>query len=86
MFFQLSTLIQGGLAMVDTEISEEMARDWQLIAPVFEEHKPIWAPGTAVGYHALTFGWLVDQIVRRTDARRRSIGQYFREEIAQPNG
>ncbi|PIO58009.1 hypothetical protein TELCIR_20566, partial [Teladorsagia circumcincta] len=48
--------------------------------------KPIWEPGKAVGYHALSYGWLIDQIIRRTDHKRRGIGQFFKEEIADKHG
>lgn len=48
----------------------------------FKEQQPNWTPGTAVGYHALTYGWLVDQIVRRADPEHRSLGEFYRQEIA----
>ncbi|RCN42992.1 beta-lactamase [Ancylostoma caninum] len=44
---------------------------------------PNWPPGTQTGYHALTYGWLVDQIIRRVDPKHRSVGVYFKEEFAQ---
>lgn len=45
---------------------------------------PAWEPGTRHGYHALTFGWLVGELVRRTTGR--SLGTYLQEEIAEPLG
>ncbi|KHJ92068.1 hypothetical protein OESDEN_08051 [Oesophagostomum dentatum] len=53
---------------------------------VLAHTKPIWEPGKAVGYHALSYGWLVDQIIRRTDVKKRGIGQFFKEEIADKHG
>ncbi|KAI6217857.1 Beta-lactamase domain-containing protein 2 [Aphelenchoides fujianensis] len=47
---------------------------------------PNGRPGTKTAYHAITFGWLVDQIVRRVDEQRRSVSQFFREEIGRPHG
>lgn len=44
---------------------------------------PNWPPGCEVGYHAITYGWLVDQVVRRTDPKKRSVGVFFKEEIAE---
>ena len=44
--------------------------------------EPWWTPGTAHGYHAITYGWLVGELVRRVDGR--SIGRFFREEIVHP--
>lgn len=46
--------------------------------------KPFWTPGEKHGYHPLTFGLYLDQIVRHADPKRRSLSDYFREEIAQP--
>ena len=45
---------------------------------------PFKEPGSAQGYHALTYGWLVGEIIRRVDGRH--TGQYFTEEIAEPFG
>ena len=49
-----------------------------------EQQKPIREPGSSQGYHALTYGWLVGEIVKRIDGR--SVGKYFEEEIATPFG
>ena len=46
--------------------------------------KPDWPIGTAHGYHALTFGWLAGELIRRTDGR--SPGQFVADEIAGPLG
>ena len=48
------------------------------------QQQPFREPGTTQGYHALTYGWLVGELIRRIDGR--SVGQYFREEIAEPFG
>ena len=45
---------------------------------------PNWEPGTRHGYHAITFGWLVGEVVRRISGR--SLGRFFRDEIAGPLG
>ena len=42
--------------------------------------------GTAVGYHAITIGMYMDQLVRRIDPKHRSVPQFFDEEIAKPFG
>ncbi|KAK6735164.1 hypothetical protein RB195_018384 [Necator americanus] len=73
----------AGLAYTDMKINYSMANNWKAIATVFEEQIPNWPPGTETGYHAITYGWLVDQIIRRTDPKHRSIGAYFREEFAE---
>ncbi|KIH50635.1 hypothetical protein ANCDUO_19283 [Ancylostoma duodenale] len=73
----------AGLAYTDKKVDFPIANDWKAIAKVFEEQTPNWPPGTETGYHALTYGWLVDQIIRRVDPKHRSVGVYFKEEFAQ---
>ncbi len=61
--------------------------DLMAVTPVVEAlaaQAPVWEPGTTHGYHAVTYGWLAGELVRRVDGRR--IGQYFAEEIARPLG
>ncbi len=43
-----------------------------------------WDPGTRVGYHSITYGWFVAELVRRTDGR--TLGTFFQDEIADPLG
>ncbi|GAB7036357.1 MULTISPECIES: serine hydrolase domain-containing protein [Catenuloplanes] len=57
---------------------------WHPVVERLAEAVPEWEPGTAIGYHALTFGWLVGEVVRRADGR--TPGVFFREEIAAPLG
>ena len=45
---------------------------------------PYWAPGARHGYHALTFGWILGEVVRRITGR--SLGQFFRDDVADPLG
>lgn len=49
-----------------------------------ETAAPAWDPGTAAGYHALSYGWILGEVVRRVDGR--SLGEFFREEVALPLG
>lgn len=53
---------------------------------LFEKQKPNWTPGEQVGYHMMTFGWLVDQLIRRIDPEKRSLSVFFQQEIAEPHG
>ena len=48
------------------------------------EQEPWWQPGTEHGYHALTYGWLVGELVRRVSGM--GVGRYVREHIAAPLG
>ena len=58
--------------------------DLDAIAARLASMKPAWEPGTRCGYHAVTFGWLVGEIVRRITGR--TLGTFFHDEIATPLG
>ena len=47
---------------------------------------PLWHAGSRVAYHGFTIGFYMNELVRRVDAKRRSLSQYFEEEIATPFG
>ncbi|MDC0091764.1 beta-lactamase family protein [Gammaproteobacteria bacterium] len=57
-------------------------QDWKKFVHLLELQAPIREPGSSQGYHALTFGWLAGELVRRADGR--TVGRYFKEEIATP--
>ena len=57
-------------------------QDWKKFTERLESQSPIREPGTSQGYHAMTYGWLTGELIRRVDGR--SAGQYFKEEIATP--
>ncbi len=75
---------RAGLAWVDGAVSFEEALAWDPVVEALERQAPSWPPGTAHGYHATTYGWLVGEVVRRVSGR--SLGTYLREEIAGPLG
>ncbi|CAB3411344.1 unnamed protein product [Caenorhabditis bovis] len=56
--------------------------DHEKMAQIIEGLKPVYPPGTRTAYHALTFGWLADCVFRKIDPQKRSVGQFFKEEIA----
>jgi CubicO group peptidase (beta-lactamase class C family) len=58
--------------------------DWNLVVQALEDTAPFWSPGTRQGYHGLSLGYLVGELVRRIDGR--SIGTFFRDEVAEPLG
>ena len=55
--------------------------DQELMASKLAGMKPIWEPGTASGYHSMTFGWLTSELIKRVTGK--TLGSYFREEIAE---
>jgi hypothetical protein len=48
--------------------------------------RPLWQPGTRQGYHYVTSGWIAAELIRRTDPARRTLGRFFRDEVAVPLG
>lgn len=75
---------QAGLPCLDFSPSIEDLRDLDSFAKKLAKQKPLWPPGTRHGYHAITLGFYQNEILRRLDPKKRSIGQYFQEEIATP--
>ena len=58
--------------------------DWTYMTDRLAAEEPFWLPGTRNGYHGLTFGWTVGEMVRRASGK--SLGTFFRDEIAGPLG
>lgn len=56
--------------------------DWDYMIRRLEEEEAFWQPGSRHGYHLLTMGWTVGEIVRRVSGK--SLGTYFREALASP--
>ena len=75
---------QSGLAGLSEPFPAEGVLDRARFNAALAAQKPLWEPGTRSGYHALTFGNLIGELVRRTDGR--SLGRFFREEVAEPLG
>jgi CubicO group peptidase (beta-lactamase class C family) len=57
---------------------------WDYMVGRLEAEPPFWKPGTRHGYHMISFGWTVGELVRRASGR--SLGDFFRAEIAEPLG
>jgi CubicO group peptidase (beta-lactamase class C family) len=75
---------QAGLPTIDATLTREEALAWEPVIHALEVQAPYWEPGVAHGYHALTYGHLVGEVVRRIDGR--TLGTFFHEEFADPLG
>jgi len=75
---------RAGLPAVRRTLAPEAIYDWSAMASALAEEEPWWEPGTRHGYHALTFGHLVGEVIRRVSGR--SVGAFFRDEVAGPLG
>src|SRR5829696_1649069 len=75
---------QAGLPVTEvTQALEDILR-WDPVVEALAAQAPMWEPGTAFGYHAITYGYLAGELVRRTDGR--SIGRFLADEVAKPLG
>jgi CubicO group peptidase (beta-lactamase class C family) len=77
---------QAGLVSVEPKLTLEQVLDWRTVVAGLEATTPFWMPGTQHGYHAITFGWLAGELVRRSDPQHRSIGAFLADEVAAPLG
>jgi CubicO group peptidase (beta-lactamase class C family) len=73
---------RAGLPAVRKTLPADALLSWDLMTTALAEQAPWWEPGTRHGYHALTFGYLVGEVVRRVTGK--SLGVYCREEITGP--
>ncbi len=74
----------AGLSGWETPLALEDLGDWEKCCAALAAQAPWWEPGTASGYHAVTQGYLVGEVVRRITGV--SLGQWFRAEVARPLG
>jgi len=72
----------AGLPGFDEKIPVEALYDWDRITGLLASQKPWWKSGTKIGYHMITFGYLLGELVRRVTSK--SLGEFFRDEIAVP--
>ena len=71
---------QAGLCGVMGKITIEDLYDWDKMVRLLAAQKPFWEPGQGSGYHAVTWGYLAGELIRRIT--RKTLGQYFQEKVA----
>jgi CubicO group peptidase (beta-lactamase class C family) len=74
----------AGLSGWETPVTFEDLYDWEKATSLLAQQAPWWEPGTASGYHAVTQGFLVGEVVRRISGR--SLGTFFADVVAGPLG
>lgn len=76
---------EAGVPQIRDQIDHaKETADWDHMVAVMENLEPLWEPGTANGYHAINFAWLVGETLRRIDGR--DVPTFLREEISEPLG
>ena len=75
---------QAGLPAVHRVLTLEDIVGWDVAAGAVAAETPVWEPGTDHGYHAITYGWLVGEVVNRVTGS--TSGRVFADEVAGPLG
>lgn len=75
---------RSGVIGPRTRLNSSDAADWDLVCRQLAAAQPWWEPGTAQGYHMVSFGFILGEVVRRVSGR--TLGEYLRTEIAEPMG
>ncbi len=72
----------SGVSGWDQPVSNDDVYDWDKSTAMLAAQAPWWEPGTASGYHGLTFGHLIGEVIRRITGKR--LGEFFAAEVAGP--
>ena len=75
---------QSGVLGLDRPVTQAQLLDWNYMATRFAAQRPVWEPGSKHGYHSMSYGFLVGEIIRRASGR--STGRYVADKIAGPLG
>jgi CubicO group peptidase (beta-lactamase class C family) len=74
----------AGLPGIRAPVALDELVDYEHMVALVAAEEPFWKPGTQLAYHALTFGWLCGELVRRISGR--TVGTFVAEEVAGPLG
>jgi CubicO group peptidase (beta-lactamase class C family) len=73
-----------GVPGLPSGLTAEDLTDWEKMCAIIADSEPWWEPGTRIGYHAITWGYITGEIIRRASGK--PIPQALREEVAEPLG
>jgi CubicO group peptidase (beta-lactamase class C family) len=74
----------SGVSGWDQPVTIDDVYDWDKSTAMLAAQAPWWEPGTASGYHALTYGHLIGEVIRRITGQR--LGEFFAAQVAGPLG
>ena len=72
----------AGLPALKTKVEEGGFLDWDYVVNLLENEEPFWTPGDQTGYHMMTTGWLIGEIIKRITGK--SLRKFFKDEISDP--
>ena len=74
----------AGIPALKTKVKEGGFLDWGYMVQLLENETPFWEPGKETGYHMMTTGWLIGELIDRVSGK--SLGDFFNNELAKPYG
>lgn len=77
---------RAGIPQMPKDVTPDRVADWDWMVAQIQEHTPLYPPGTTNAYHVLVWGWILGEVVRRTDPGKRSFDVFVQEEICTPLG
>ncbi len=77
---------RSGIPQMPDGVTPELMCDWDWMIEAIEQFEPMFPPGTTNAYHELVWGWIVGEIIERSDAAHRSLREFLAEELTGPLG
>jgi CubicO group peptidase (beta-lactamase class C family) len=77
---------QAGLHAFHEKVDHDVIADHDRLAAIMAQETPEWPPGTRNAYHFISLGFYEGELLRRVDPAHRTLGRFFRDEIAAPLG
>lgn len=77
---------RAGIPQMPEGVTPELLADWDWMASQIADFTPLFEPGKNNAYHVLVWGWLIGEVVRRTDPKNRTFEAFVREELLSPVG
>jgi CubicO group peptidase (beta-lactamase class C family) len=77
---------EAGLVLLDERLTIDRMRDLDDVARLLARQRPAWPAGTKHGYHGMTLGLYMQELIRHVDPAHRTLGRFFQDEIARPLG
>ena len=73
----------AGIPALKTKVKEGGFLDWGYMIQLLENETPFWEPGKETGYHMMTTGWLIGELINRVSGKK--LGEFFNSELRGPH-
>lgn len=72
---------RAGIPQMPTGVTPELMFDWDWMIHQIESYRPWFPASTTNAYHVLVWGWLIGEVIQRTDPRGRGVGRFIQDEV-----